>query len=303
MAKLIKVYDFKQCELPEPLFKITIKQKDIDHMVFKAAEHFLTIEDRTDEIQEGDIVAVKIKSDDAFVASECERMTVGKGYFSPEIEEALMGKKKGDSFGMTVDGAHAEIDVLWVKRRVVPELNDEMAAKLEIEDVTSRDEYIAYATSELENVEKEKKQNAIWLMVSKELLAKSEFDIDDAEIEEQYKKDLAYMERELDSDFEEYMQVKYHGKTLDECKQNFKKEIEKTLKICAIAQPMAEEDGIEWTKEEYEAVIADMVSEDYTEEELKASMSCEDYVKQQQEAFLQGKILEYFDERFETTII
>lgn len=314
MVKVLKLFDFKKCELPDVLFDIKVKQEDIDFEIRKAAEHFLTIEQQDGPIENGDIVAVKIVSEDILLASECERLSVGKGFFSKDIETALVGKKKGENFTVTVngsqdgsqdgsDGTKAEVTVLWVRRRVVPKFTDEMASAMGVEDVSTVSEYTDYVTEELANEDKEKKQNAIWLMVSKKLLEESEFEVDQADIDAQYKKDITYLQGELEDDFEEYMQVKYHGSTLEESKQGFREEIERTLKLCAIAEPMAKEEGVEWTREVYDATIDEMVSEDYTREELEASMSYEDYVKQQLEEFLKAVILEYFDERFTVTVI
>ena len=314
MVKVLKLFDFKKCELPDVLFDIKVKQEDIDFEIRKAAEHFLTIEQQDGPIENGDIVAVKIVSEDILLASECERLSVGKGFFSKDIETALVGKKKGETFSVTVDGSQdgsqdgsdgtkAEVTVLWVRRRVVPKFTDEMASAMGVEDVSTVSEYTDYVTEELANEDKEKKQNAIWLMVSKKLLEESEFEVDQADIDAQYKKDIAYLQGELEDDFEEYMQVKYHGSTLEESKQGFREEIERTLKLCAIAEPMAKEEGVEWTREVYDATIDEMVSEDYTREELEASMSYGDYVKQQLEEFLKAVILEYFDERFTVTVI
>ena len=303
MVKVLKTWDYTKCELPEKLFEIRVPQAKIDEKIRKAAEHFLTIEEQNSAIEKGDIVAIKIVSADSFLASECERLSVGRGFFSQKIEAALIGKKKGETFAVEAEEAPAEITVLWVKRRVVPELTDEMAAEMGIEDVGTVQEYTDYVTQELADEDKEKKQNAIWLIVSKKILEESEFETDEAEIDAQYKKDIAYLQKELEDDFEEYMQVKYHGKTPEESRQNFRKDIEKTVKLCAIADPMAAEDGMEWTHEEYEAVIDDMVNEEYSREELEESMSYEDYVKQQKEAYLQAKVLEYFDSRFTVTIV
>ena len=303
MVKVLKLYDFTQCVLPDVLFDIKIPQKSIDEKLTKAAEHFLAIEEQEGAIEKGDIVGIKIASEDSFLASECERLSVGKGFFSKEIEAALIGKKKGDTFATEADGAQASITVLWVKRRVVPKFTDAMAAAMNVEDVTNVQEYTDYVTQELVDEDKEKKQNAIWNMVSKKLLEESSFDVDEQEVDAQYKKDLAYLQKELEDDFEEFMQVKYHGKTLEESKKNYKQEIVKTLELCAIAAPMAEEDGTQWTREDYEDVIDDMVSEEYSKEELQQSMSYEDYVKQQKEAYLQGKVLEFFDDRFTVTIV
>ena len=303
MVKVLKLYDFTQCVLPDVLFDIKIPQKSIDEKLTKAAEHFLAIEEQEGAIEKGDIVGIKIASEDSFLASECERLSVGKGFFSKEIEAALIGKKKGDTFATEADGAQASITVLWVKRRVVPKFTDAMAAAMNVEDVTNVQEYTDYVTQELVDEDKEKKQNAIWNMVSKKLLEESSFDVDEQEVDAQYKKDLAYLQKELEDDFEEFMQVKYHGKTLEESKKNYKQEIVKTLELCAIAAPMAEEDGTQWTREDYEAVIDDMVSEEYSKEELQQSMSYEDYVKQQMEEYLKAKVLEYYDSRFTVTIV
>ena len=303
MVKILKLYDYTQCPLPEKLFEIKIPQKKIDEKIEKAAEHFLAIEEQTGAIQKGDIVAIKMVSTDPLLASECERFSVGKGFFDKDIEAALIGKKKGDTFSAAVDNASAEITVLWVKRRVVPKFTDAMASQMGIEDVATVQEYTDYVTQELVEEDKEKKQNAIWNMVSKKIIEESKFEVDEKEVDAQYKKDIVYLQKELEGDFEEFMQVKYHGKTLEESKQNFKKEIVKTLELCAIATPMAEEDGVEWTQEEYSTVIDEMVNEEYSREELEQSMSYEDYVKQQKETYLQGKVLECFESRFTVTIV
>ena len=303
MVKVLKLYDYTQCPLPEKLFEIRIPRKKIDEKIENAAEHFLAIEEQTGAIQKGDIVAIKIGSTDPFLASECERLSVGKGFFDKDIEAALIGKKKGDTFSSAVNDASAEITVLWVKRRVVPKFTDAMAAQMGIENVATVQEYTDYVTQELVEEDKEKKQNAIWNMVSKKIIEESKFEVDEKEVDAQYKKDIVYLQKELEGDFEEFMQVKYHGKALEESKQNFKKEIVKTLELCAIATPMAEEDGMEWTQEEYNAVIDEMVSEEYSREELEQSMSYEDYVKQQKETYLQGKVLECFESRFTVTIV
>ena len=302
MARVIEQYDFTQCELPAALFDIRVHQKDIDSMVHKAAEHFLSIENEDNGIFKGDIVAVSLKSSDPFYCSECERFTVGKGFFSVPIEDSLIGRRPGECYSLSVDGSAVEITVLWDKRRIVPELTDDMAAHLGIEDVNTREEYIAYATAELENKDKEKKQNAIWLLVQKEMLAKSSFELAEGEVESQYRKDCAYLQSELGDEFEEFMHVKYHGKTLEESLKNFRSEIEKTLKTCAIAQSLAEAEGVSWSREEYEATIDDMVNEQYTREELEASMSYEDFVRQQQENYLREKVLDCFDGRFTLTV-
>ncbi len=303
MVKILELFDFTQCVLPEQLFDIKIPQKEIDKKIETAAEHFLTIEEQNDAVRKGDIVAVKIESSDSFLQSDCARFSAGKGFFSEEIEQAVIGKKKNDTLSLEVNGSPAQVTILWVKRRIVPELTDAMAAEMGIEDVNSVQEYTEYATSELVEEDKEKKQNAIWLLVSKKLTEDSKFEIDEEEIETQYKRTITYLRQELADDFEEFMQVKYHGETLEESKQLLKAEIEKTLKLCAIAKPMADENGIEWTEEEYEAVIDEMVNEEYSREELKQSMSYEDYVMQQMEAFLQAAVLEYFDDRFTVTIV
>ena len=302
MARVIEQYDFTQCELPAALFDIRVHQKDIDSMVHKAAEHFLSIENEDNGIFKGDIVAVSLRSSDPFYCSECERFTVGKGFFSVPIEDSLIGRRPGECYSLSVDGSAVEITVLWDKRRIVPELTDEMAAHLGIDDVSTRDEYIAYATAELENKDKEKKQNAIWLLVQKEMLAKSSFEFESGEIDAQFEKDCSYLRSELGDDFEEFMHVKYHGKNPDESLRNFRFEIEKTLKTCAIAQSMAEDEGVSWSRAEYEATIDDMVNEQYTKEELEASMSYEDFVRQQQENYLREKVLSFFDGRFTLTV-
>ncbi len=305
MTKVTKLYDFTQCELPDSLFNIKIHQKDIDKEVITAAEHFLTLEEQDGEIIAGDIVAVSVKSADELMNSDCDRFVIGKGFYSDEVENALLGKKKGDTVSVKYNDADADITVLSVVRRIVPELTDEMAAKLQIEDeeISTRDEYIDYVKSQLESEDKEKKQNAIWTLVSRKLLSESEFEIDTAEIDKKYETDFNYLKEQLEDDIEEFMQAKYHCKTMEENLKKFKDDIKRSYLIFAIAEPQAKEEGIEWSEDDYNATIEAMVNDDYTVEELKASMSYEDFTKQQAEDYLKEKVLDYFDDRFTVTLV
>ncbi len=303
MAKVLNLFDFTKAELPDVLFQLKVHQKDLDQKIYKAAEHFLTIEDQSDEIQKGDIVAVKVDSKDPMLCSDCDRFNLGKGFYSEEIEAALLGKKTGDTISAKMADSPVEVTVLWHKRRIVPELTDDMAARLGLEDVSTRAEYDAYAFAELEEEDKEKKQNAIWLMVSKQLVENSTFELEPSEIENQFIKDMSYLQAELGEDFAEFMKAKFHGKTMEECQQKYREEIDKTLKLCAIAEPMAEEEDVHFTEDDYNAMIESMMSDEYTEEELKQSMSYGDYVKMQLEEYLKASILAYFDDRFTTTLV
>ena len=305
MAKVIELFDYRNAELPERLFAIKIRQQEIDKKLFEAAERFLTIEAQTGEIVKNDIVAVSMESKNSLLTSECERFRVGRKFFYPEIETQIPGHKAGDTFVCQIDGEDVSVHVISVKRRIVPVLTDALVAKIGLDDIQTVAEYTNYVTEELVEEDKEKKQGAVCTLVNRQLIEKSVFELEENEVEDTYQQQLQELEAEIDDpeEFEKLMFHVYHAKTMDAAKANMKKEVEKQIKITAVAEKIALENGKNWSEQDYDEFVKASVNERVTEEEFRADFSLEEFIQQQKLEYLQEQELDFFDDRFHSEVI
>lgn len=126
-----------------------------------------------DVVENGDVANIDYvgkKDDVAFDGGTAEGydLGIGSGSFIPGFEEGLVGVKKGETVDLNLtfpenygaaDLAGAEVvftvTVNGIYKEVYPEFNDEFVASLEIENVTTTDEYRAYLKSMMEESEKE----------------------------------------------------------------------------------------------------------------------------------------------------
>ena len=305
MAKVKVLFDFKQAQLPDRLFQIQVKRSAIEKKLYETAERFLTIESQEGEIIKNDIVAVCLKSEKPYLASECERLRVGRGFFYPEVEEALMDKKAGESFSCEIDGEKVEVEILSVKRRVVPALCDAYIKELGLDEISTLAEYTEYVTAELAEEDKEKKEAAICKLVNRQLVEKSEFILEDGEVENSYQEMLQSFEEETESqeEFENIMFHLYHVKDLEAAKKKMKEQVEEQIKLTALAEAFAEENQLSWSEEDYEAFIQASISDKMSEEELREAVPMEDFLLQQKVDYLQTMEVACFEDRFTREVV
>jgi trigger factor len=127
--------------------KVTVAAKDVDEIIERMRQGFSEKKDVTRAAKDGDEVVIDFvgkKDDVAFDGGTAQdyALTLGSNSFIPGFEEGIVGKKIGDTFDLKLkfpeDYHVAELkgaDVVFtttlkeVKEVVLPEVNDEFAAK------------------------------------------------------------------------------------------------------------------------------------------------------------------------------
>jgi trigger factor len=112
--------------------------EDIENAIKNILENNVRYEDADKEIEDGDKVKIKyhIISDKGDEEEDEFETIIGSGTLRKEVEDAIKGKKVGDKVeleniplynekGEEIGKAKIEIEILEVKRKVVPEFNDE----------------------------------------------------------------------------------------------------------------------------------------------------------------------------------
>ena len=85
-------------------------------------------------IQTGDTVTLRTVSALPKFNKERVVVTIGRGLYDKTLEEALAGKKAGDSCEVTVKDQPVSATVLEIKRKTVPSPTDEMVRALGAKD-------------------------------------------------------------------------------------------------------------------------------------------------------------------------
>lgn len=88
--------------------------------------------------QSGDTAVLKTVSEIKKFNKERVTVTLGRGLYNRELENALLGGKVGDSVTLTVDEKPVSATILELKRKQAPEPTDEMVEALQAKDQQQR---------------------------------------------------------------------------------------------------------------------------------------------------------------------
>jgi trigger factor len=122
--------------------KLEVKDEDIENAIKNILENNAKYEDADKEIEDGDKVKIKyhIISDKGEEEEDEFEIIIGSGTLRKEIEDAVKGKKVGDKVelenvplynkGKEIGKAKMKLEILEVKREVIPEFNDEFVKSM-----------------------------------------------------------------------------------------------------------------------------------------------------------------------------
>ena len=174
-ATLLREFDFRKAGVPEKMLVLKIEQAVIDKGLSDAAERFLTIEPAGDGIRTGDIVRVSFPDEAAEDGVGQVQFSVGRHFFDPALEDALLGMTRGQTAELAVKGRKKPVTVLSVKRRNIPPLTDETVASIGIEGV---DTIAGYRQHLVDRAVRRKRADRDYILtdyVEKQVLAQSAF--------------------------------------------------------------------------------------------------------------------------------
>ncbi len=158
------LHDFKKVEIPDVLLNVKVDYDIVRERLNDFAERSATIIAPEDAIQTGDYVLVNVDGEEGQAA-------IGTGYYDEVIEKALLGHFKGDK--LTVDGK--QIEVLSVKRRIIPEPTEEQVEALGLKNVHTFPEYLAHLEEEVKEEAMSDRGMTIFGKVCREMIKNSDF--------------------------------------------------------------------------------------------------------------------------------
>lgn len=222
--------------------------------------------------------------------SENYELVIGSGQFIPGFEEQMIGLALGSEADLTVTfpetyheaslaGKEAvfHVKIHEIKQRIVPALNDEFVQELNLEGVSTVEQYKTYLFNQLQaQKENREKQNTMNQAIQK-VVDQSMFDLPEEMVQEEVQKLRENQERQIKGyglDFNTYLQ--YMGKTMEAFLEDLKKEATSQLRAQLVIEAVGKKENFEISDEEIEAKYAEIVeqykSQNVTLDQAKAAI-------------------------------
>lgn len=285
----VKLGEYKGLKVKKDAVKVT--KEEVEHQVGHILDRYAELVSKDGAVEEGDTAVIDFKGfkdNEAFEGGSAEgySLEIGSHSFIPGFEEGLVGMKKEENKDITLtfpedymakDLAGQEVvfnvTVHDIKKRVIPELDEEFFKDLDMEGVTNREELEKTVEEEIKAQKEYDAENKyiddLLEKASGNMTIELDEEIVDAEVERMYKD---FVERLKMQGIEEELYFTYTGITKEKVKEDMKKEADKRVRYRYLLEAIIKEEKIE-------------VSEDTAKEELKKmaekyNMTEEDLLKE-----------------------
>lgn len=262
-----KLGQYKELEVKKLSTEVT--DEDVEEQIKGLLNRKAEYEVSEDEpIAEGDIAVIDFEGfigDEAFEGGKGEDypLEIGSGQFIPGFEEQLIGLKAGESKDIQVtfpEEYHAQelagkeatfkVSVKEVKKKVLPELNDEFAKELDPE-VESVDELRNKIKEQLAEQKKNEAESALRDELVEKAAENAEMDIPEAMIHTEIHRMINEFAQRLQlQGMSLDLYYKFSGQTEEDLHEQFREDAEKRVRIALTLEAIAKAENIEVTQEE-----------------------------------------------------
>ena len=293
----VKLGKYKELKVKKD--KVTVTKEEVEHEVGHILERYAELVSKDGAVEEGDTAVIDFKGfkdNEAFEGGTAEgySLEIGSHSFIPGFEEAIVGMKKGESKDINLTFPEdymakdlAGQDVVFnvtvhdIKKRVIPEMDEEFFKDLDMEGVSNKEELEKVIEEEI-TVQKEYQVENKFV---EDLLAKAsdnmtielDEELIDAETDRMYKE---FVQRLSMQGVNEELYYAYSGAKKEDILKDMKKEAEIRLKYRYLLEAIAKEEKIEVSDEEAHHELHHMCEHYHmTEEELMKEIGSLEVVK------------------------
>ncbi|MED3660962.1 trigger factor [Ureibacillus sp. FSL K6-8385] len=273
-----KLGEYKGLEVKKLSTEVTDEEveQEIQNLLNRKAEYEI-LED--EPIAEGDIALIDFEGfigDEAFEGGKGEDypLEIGSGQFIPGFEDQLVGVKAGESKDIQVtfpEEYHAEelagkdatfkVTVKEVKRKVLPELNDEFAKEADPE-VNSVDELRSKIKERLAEQKKNEAESTLRDELVEKAAENAEMDIPEAMINTEIDRMINEFAQRLQMQgmsLDLYYQ--FSGQSEKDLREQFKADAETRVRISLTLEAIAKAENIEVTQEDIDKELEKMAEQ------------------------------------------
>ena len=254
MSKINKLGQYKGVEVK--VSKQVVTEEEIDNQIKALLAQKSTLEEKDGEVSNGDVTTIDFegfKDGVAFDGGKAEghQLEIGSGQFIPGFEDQMIGMKKGETRELNLtfpenygapDLAGADVvfkvTVHKIETKKESELNDEFVVSLNIPEMqTVADLYEsmkANIQSQHDQAYQAQKETAIF----DKILADSDVDIDDSELQKALEKHIQHISMQL---AQQGMQLEQYLQMMGVDEAAFRQQIEPSAKQQAIFEAIIDQ--------------------------------------------------------------
>lgn len=179
-SKVIKLYDHTQAEVPAELIRWRIPEEQVDRELESLARsHAREID--ADAVQTGDSVFCRGESAVPRWNKPVLLFYPGHGLCEQVLEDALVGMKPGESRTVAASEGEVTLTVTRVVRREAHPIDDELVKLENVQGVETLADYRKWYRDKTEKWNHDHQMCGLARHLLEEIVAKSEYDIDQAE--------------------------------------------------------------------------------------------------------------------------
>ena len=271
--------------------EVKVEDKDIEDELKRIQEQKAELELKEDgTVENGDTAVIDyegFKDGVAFDGGKGENydLVIGSGSFIPGFEDQLIGMKAEEEKEIKVtfpEDYHAEdlkgkeaifkVKVHEIKRKVLPELNEEIIGELKIENVKTLDELKNYIKDTLQKNREIEAENVATEALLDKLAEGAKVDIPEVMItteSENMYREYEYKMMSQGIDMNQYLKIT--GSTKDKVMEMFKADAEKKVKITLVLEAIAKKEKLEVSEKD--------IDDDYEEMAKQYNMPKDDIKK------------------------
>ena len=258
--------------------EVSVEEQEVEDEIKKTLERKADLELKEDGVVEnGDITIIDFegfKDGEAFDGGKADNyeLTIGSNSFIPGFEDQMIGMKAEETKDINVtfpENYHVEelkgqpatfkVTVHEIKKKVLPELNDEFVKDLKIDNVNNVDEYKAFVKDDLLKSKKASAENKASEKLIKEFAEAAKVNIPKVMIDEEVDQLINEQAQRLayqGISFDQYMKI------INQSKEEIKKDLEPSaterIKISLCLEELAKREGIEASEEDIDKQYDDM---------------------------------------------
>lgn len=282
----VKLGKYKELKVKKD--KVKVSKEEIEHEVGHILDRYAELVSKDGAVEEGDTAIIDFKGfkdGEAFEGGSAENysLVIGSHSFIPGFEESVIGMKKEENKDITLtfpEDYMAEdlrgkevvfnVTVHDIKKRVIPELDEEFFKDLDMEGVNNKEELEKLVEEELITQKEADADNKfiedLLEAATKNMTIDLDKEIVDAEVERMHKQFVKRLEMQGIS---EELYYAYAGVKKEDVTKQMAEEAEKRVKYRYLLEAITKEEKIKITDKEAKAELKKM-SETYktTEEEI-----------------------------------
>lgn len=266
-SKLLKAADPWTVDISQFCIPLTVNEALYEKDLLNFRRRFATTEEAGD-VATQDMVTLTCDSENKRFCKEHITIRIGMGLFSKELETQLIGWKKGQMGTVTVKGQPVCVTVESIRREILPEVDDTLAARCGIPGIQTAQDIHKYCKGKQFEKELEGPADEANAYLSRMVLDNSEFDLDEEELrfaQEKMVQELYKNPMFADGGFESMPIESFReifGCEKEELIENMRVSGAFVLKSALLGQAMLEEAGKLYTMADYDAYIGRRIGVD-----------------------------------------